>query len=172
VLREDGAVLYWVTLQASPPIVVASNAVAIALDRSDNNSFAVLKADGTVWERDLSGVGVSQVGSLSNIVAISVDDSENLALRADGTVMPWSGMGAYWFVPGQPNAVVPPEATNVIAISAGWLHCMALRSDGTVISWGPRIGTNIFATNAVAIACGNPDLALKATERWLVPLRM
>ena len=87
--------------------------------------------------------------------------ANNLVLRADGTVVNWSG-----------NTQPPPCRSvltngNIVAVAAGGLHQLALRDNSTVIAWGSNTygQTNVpaEATNVVAIAAGaNHSLALRA----------
>jgi alpha-tubulin suppressor-like RCC1 family protein len=64
-------------------------------------STHVLKADGTVWSTGSNYLGVlgipgaglnvpwTQVPGLTDVVALSADDTRVLATRADGTLMSW-----------------------------------------------------------------------------------
>ncbi len=81
----------------------------------------------------------------TNIVAISsgLYGRNNLALRADGTVVPWG-------LNGQIN--VPVGLSNIVAVAAGETS-LALRSDGTVVHWSP-IGLPVNLSNVVAICDG------------------
>jgi hypothetical protein len=89
-------------------------------------------------------------------IAIAAGEVFSLALRADGTVVPW---GANYS--GETN--IPASATNVIAIAAGSAFSLALKADGTAVGWGDGFDAPASATNVVAIAAGNIHLlALKA----------
>jgi len=154
VLRSDGLVA-----QFPGPYLVSqwSNIVAISSYYYDNR--AALATSGVV-ALELPLAGGPPFVSPSNVVAISVGHSHNLALKIDGTVIAW-GNNYY----GQTN--VPPGLSNVIAIAAGDSHSLALRSDGTVIGWGLDASgqTNAPAglSNVVAIAAGGfHSLALKS----------
>jgi len=76
--------------------------------------------------------GQSTVPSgLSNVVAIAVGYFYNLALKADGTVVPWGqyltgGNGAANLM------TVPGDLANVVAVSAGKHHGLALKANGAL----------------------------------------
>ncbi len=94
------------------------------------------------------------------MVAISANCDNNLALKADGTVVGW---GDNMF--GQTN--IPAGLSNVVAMAAGGEFNLALKADRTVVAWGDNnLGeTNIprGLTNVVAIAAGPCfGLALKS----------
>jgi uncharacterized delta-60 repeat protein len=85
------------------------------------------------------------------VVAIAAGGDFSLALRSDGTVVPWGCNDD-----GQLN--LPPDLTNVRAISAGSYHSIALKRDGTVVAWGPNTFGQVEVppglTGVVAVACG------------------
>jgi alpha-tubulin suppressor-like RCC1 family protein len=87
---------------------------------------------------------------LTNVVAISADYRNSLALNADGSVTGWGLV-----------ASVPCGLSNVVAIAAGSYHALALKYDGTVVAWGDGTGdiygqANVPSglSNVVAIAAG------------------
>jgi alpha-tubulin suppressor-like RCC1 family protein len=96
---------------------------------------------------------------LSNITAIAAGRTHSLALRSNGTVAAWGGVGT-------PRGYeVPMTAlSNVVAISAGEASNLALRKDGTVVDW-PDSRIPVPLSNVVAVATGAgsyaPCLALK-----------
>jgi alpha-tubulin suppressor-like RCC1 family protein len=108
-------------------------------------------APGTVvaWGDDSYGQTNVPVG-LTNVVAISADYRNSLALNADGSVTGWGLV-----------ASVPCGLSNVVAIAAGSYHALALKYDGTVVAWGGGTGdiygqANVPSglSNVVAIAAG------------------
>ena len=120
-----------------------------------------LKADGTVWtwgDNNYGNLGIGtkdnyahpipvQVPALTDIIAISVGNGHNMALKSDGTVWTW-GYNYYGQLGDNttsssysPVQVVDPTdasgyLTGVADIAAGWYHSVALKSDGTVWTWG------------------------------------
>ena len=71
---------------------------------------------------------------LKGVTAIAAGEHLGLALRRDGTVAQWGGLG--WNAAGP-----PPGLSNVVAIAAGG-RCrpqrnLALKRDGSVVAWGP-----------------------------------
>lgn len=81
-----------------------------------------------------------KVLNLKNIVAVSAENEQNLALKNDGSVWSW---GANWYGQlgdGSKNhssvAVKVKNLSNVIDISMANSHGIALKSDGTVWTWG------------------------------------
>jgi alpha-tubulin suppressor-like RCC1 family protein len=67
---------------------------------------------------------------LTNVVAISAGLHHKLALKADGHVVAWGGIGM------ESSTNVPPGLSGVVAIAAGDNHNLALKSNGKVIAWG------------------------------------
>ncbi len=78
---------------------------------------------------------------LSNVTAIAVGSSHNLALKGDGTVVGWGNTYG-----GQTS--IPSGLSNVTAIAAGYYHSLALKGDGTVVAWG---STNYGVTSSNTI---------------------
>lgn len=120
------------------------------------------QATGTALE---NGGGVMVAGeALRDVVAISADATDSIAVRSNGTVVVWGAdsSGA--------TIKVPPGLTNAVAASAGWDHCLIVKQDGTVISLGKMRQPPGGLTNVVAVAAGKnygfgalgDDLALKA----------
>ena len=94
--------------------------------------------------------------NLTNVVAISAQWYQSLALKSDGSVVGWGSM----------SAIVPDGVSNCVAIAVGYGHSLALLTNGTVIGWGDdsygQIDVPSGLTNVVAIAAGkNHSLALK-----------
>ena len=94
--------------------------------------------------------------NLTNIVSVSAAAagnyySENLALRADGTVIAWGKNSS-----GQTKTNVPAGVHDVIAVAAGADHFLALKNDGTVFAWRDTTLLSVPAnvTNIAAIAAG------------------
>src|SRR5436305_10755476 len=123
-----------------------------------NHSLAVA-ADGSVWAWGNNGHGeigdgttvnrttpiqVVGLGAGANViqVASSVQTSNSLALKADGTVLAWGyngqgdlGTGDYYdrLTPTVVTGLGP--GSGVVAIAAG-TESLALKADGTVLTWG------------------------------------
>jgi alpha-tubulin suppressor-like RCC1 family protein len=113
--------------------------------------------------------GPGNVGYLTSIVAISSGESQNIALRSDGTVWAWGWNGFGQLGNGTTiDAHTPMQVSglsNIVAISGRAYHCLALKSDGTVWAWGWNIngqlgiGTadqNLHALPAQVIGLTNP----------------
>jgi len=66
---------------------------------------------------------------LNNVAAIAAANDDNLALRADGTVVAW-GRNLLGCLD------VPTGLTDVVAIAIAGSHSLALRADGSVVAWG------------------------------------
>ena len=74
-------------------------------------------------------VGLTVVGSMSDLSEIDAGAFNTLAVKQDGTVVAWGRNDV-----GQ--CVVPSTLTDVVEASAGYYHSVALKSDGTVVCWG------------------------------------
>jgi hypothetical protein len=91
--------------------------------------------------------GCDVPSNLTNVVAISVQDDNSLALKADGTIVGW---GTNDF-----DEIVPPANIGpVTAISTGVYHSVALKQDGSVVTWGWMPATPADVGTATAVAAG------------------
>ena len=120
-----------------------------------------------VIPRDIDSLGVIGWGGqtsipvgLNNVIQISAGDNQNLALKADGTVVALAYNGD-----GQLS--IPVGLNNVIQISAGGYHSLALKADGTVVAWGNnefgQISIPAGLNNVVQITAGYyHSMALKS----------
>jgi alpha-tubulin suppressor-like RCC1 family protein len=160
---------------STDPTGVVTNATAIAVGQSSQNSFGnyfALRTDGQIssWSGSFSPYGETNFSSLSNVIvtAVAAGYSDSLALRADGTVYA-AGFGIY----GQTN--VPSGLSGVVGIACGDYHDLALKYDGTVTGWGQNTygqATNVSyipgygyipVTNVVTVAAGgNNSIGLHA----------
>ncbi len=117
---------------------------------------AFLMTDGTAFARSTveSLPGTYLLPGISNVVAVAAGGNHCLALRADGTVVPFAvdSYSGWWA--GQTN--IPAGLSNVVAIAAGYYHSLALKEDGSLVAWGGAkpwsTNTPPQATNIVAIA--------------------
>ena len=129
----------------------------VAVTRGALHSLA-LQADGTVRAWGLNSFGACDVpASATNVVALGGGSGEggyvpaiNLALRNDGSVVPW-GTGA----------TVPTGLKNVVAVAAGDAHCIVLQAGGQVVAWLDSYNSNYGQatvpgglTNVVAVGGG------------------
>ncbi len=140
---------------------IGSYRVRVSNAEGNATSVAKLSMGGGVvlaWGSNDQGQTNVPVG-LSDVVAIAVGESHNLALKSDGTVVGWGANSS-----GQIN--FPFGLSGVVAIAAGQYHSLALKSDGTVVGWGAnssgQISIPFGLSGVVAIAAGpNDSLALK-----------
>jgi predicted aconitase with swiveling domain len=100
----------------------------------------------------------------TNVIAIAAAPTSDLglpcmALRADGSMVPW---GYY-----SRDTVPPFDATNLVAISLGAIgssvNSLVLRADGTALNWNSKaLAPSVSNQNLVAIAAGGShQLALR-----------
>lgn len=117
------------------------------------------------WGNNAIRVSAMPVGT--GFSRLATGEGHSLAVRPDGTVASWDGMGTY------SPLDVPPDLQNVVGVSAGldyWIeniiYSVAVKSDGTVAMWGvtqdgslaPPAGlTDVFSVSAGRTHC----LALK-----------
>ena len=108
----------------------------LAVSGGGYHSVAI-KADGTPvgWGYDWLGQ-LNVPAPNSGFIAISCGGdgltrssygSENLGLRADGSIAVWGDNGSY---------SIPPPNSGFVAVGAGEWNGMGLRSDGSVSVWG------------------------------------
>lgn len=116
---------------------------------TSGNHTLVLRADGTVWATGLNSSGqlgdgttinrivVTQVPTLSDVVAVAAGGGHSLALLRDGTVWAW-GLNTNSQCGASGTSHQMPTLINVIRIAAGATHSVALTSasGGTVYTWG------------------------------------
>ena len=116
-----------------------------------------IRRDGTVASWNSYGFPSDVPAGLTKVEAIALGKEHRLALRTDGTIVPWGG-NTY----GQTN--VPYDLINAIAVAAGPFWSVALRESGTVVAWGtPAPVVPYGLSNVVAISAGaNHAAALKA----------
>lgn len=134
----------------------------VAASTGREGTALALTEDGEVWswgdyrslgrtanvEETLPGKvrNAANNGTLSGIVAVSIGDTNAVALADDGTVYSWGaypgqadGSSQRQF-PGQVRAVTGAGVlSNVVAVSAGWNWTAALTGDGKVVAWGFNI---------------------------------
>ncbi len=141
-----------------------SNIISISTMAGSETAFA-LRADGTIWSWGLDYNGSTGDGNstpsdvltptevvapsgtsgyLTNVVAISADGIDGLALKADGTVWVWGsndvgqlGNGTYCTtscVNPYPQQIT--ALSNVRSIIGGTSIGTAIKTDGTVYVWG------------------------------------
>jgi len=126
----------------------------------------VLKEDGTVWAFGLNSSGQLGNGSLEEYVAVPVQVSGlmdiravaagsnfSLALRKDGKVLAWgSNSKGQLGLPGIAAANEPveiPTLSSIVAISARRMNAMALDDTGKVWTWGEMEGVSPMGTELV-----------------------
>ena len=105
-----------------------------------------------------NSLGQTNVPTATDVVAISANgECCNLALRANGEIVPWGS-----------TLPVPPTVGSAIAIAAGSQHHLAVRANGSVAAWGidnsaGQLTVPSNVTNATAVAVGEShSLALQA----------
>ena len=115
-----------------------------------------------VWPGDDASIWAPSL-NLTNVVAISGGDGHAMALRADGTIVSWSGPYS-----------AEMGVTNAVQIASGWCHDLAVLADGRVVEWGlvpPNCGSTAPGatsmppglTNIMAAAGGHThSLVLKS----------
>lgn len=134
----------------------------VAASTGSEGTALALTEDGEVWswgdyrslgrtanvEETLPGKvrNAANNGTLSGIVAVSLGDTNAVALADDGTVYSWGGYpgqadsSSHRQFPGQVRAVTGAGVlSNVVAVSAGWNWSAALTGDGKVVAWGFNI---------------------------------
>src|SRR5262245_51303549 len=133
--RSSRVLQSWVVICSAFPIALLS--VEDALAQGEIVSWGQLV---TPWQGELSG-----------LLDVEAGYEHVLALRSNGTLVPWGSNGS-----GQCN--VPPPNTAFVAMEAGAAHSLGLKSDGSIVAWGgnDRGQCNVPAPNSgfVAVAAG------------------
>ena len=176
------------TNNASLPICVASNVVAIAAG-SSNSLF--LKVDGTLWAMGKNRLGQLGDGTTndanlpicvaSNVAAVAAGYNHSLLVKTDGTL--WAmgynvngqlGKGDFTSTNRPINV-----ASNVVAVAAGYNHSLFLKTDGIICAMGansfgqlgngtttitnrPINVSSISSVGNVLLGFGNSSLAIGA----------
>lgn len=126
--NDSGALGIGDLLYAQSPLPVAglSNVVSVAADSSGS---IALKSDGTIWEwGGDQGASPQQVPGLSGrYTAISARGIERFALRTDGVVMAFLGLGN-----GVPT--LEPGLANVVSIAASGVGVIAKTASGHAVT--------------------------------------
>ena len=164
------------TANASLPIQVASNVVAVAAGY-DHSLFVA--ADGALWAMGMNGAGQLGDGTTtdtnlpitvaSNVVAVASGYYHSLFVKADGTLwaMGYNGYGQLGNGMTVDTNRPVQVASNVVAVAAGSGHSLFVKADGTLWAMGDNslgqlgngttISTNLpitVASNVVAVAAG------------------
>lgn len=181
-LRSDGTVWAWgnnirgqlgIGLTWNDPykpvqISGISNVVAIA---AGSFHSVALRNDGTVWawgenNHGQLGDGTTsnysdspvQVIDLSGVMAISVGEEHNIALKSDGTVWAWGGNYNDQLGDGttinRNKPIQISQLNGTKAISAGYAYSLALKNDGTVWFWGSSPAPLSGLADVKAISAG------------------
>jgi alpha-tubulin suppressor-like RCC1 family protein len=152
-LKTDGSVTGWGSNSAGQLDTPADAVDLIAVAAGANHSVA-LRRDGRVvaWGGAIGGFNALPSGGDSGFVAIaSSEASQNLFLRADGSV-------AYWGAPSTLATLPSGVAAGVVAIAINSTNGLALKSDGQLVIWGQSNAISgpvpPEATNLVSIALG------------------
>lgn len=172
-LKSDGCIAGWGISDDSyydyGQTIVPSGNDFVAIAAGKYHSLA-LKSDGSI-----AAWGWNHYGQCSNIpgeaeqsnegwlsdqndfVAITACDNHSLALKADGSIIPWGCNGD-----GQCDV---PQGYDFVAIAAGDCHSLALKADRSLVAWGCNDHGQCDVpqgNNFLAIAAGGyRSLALK-----------
>jgi alpha-tubulin suppressor-like RCC1 family protein len=179
----DGTTIHRATPQPVPGLAPA-RAVAASVDSVNGFSLAVL-ADGKVraWgDNDYGQLGDGtvtarinpvQVGSLTDVAAVSAGWRHALALRRDGTVWAWGANNVGQLGNGTTTASTVPipvlMPAPIVAIAAGGLFSLALTDQGTLLAWGFNIagelgdGTTERRLAPVTVTLPAPAVAIAAS---------
>ncbi len=172
-LKQDGTIIEW---EYDPGwswagetnvLFGMTNVVSIAVSARE---LPVLWADGTLHSARDPELALSP----TNVVAVSGNRGNVLALRDNGTVFSLNGLSFEGYT--EITDTKTSRLSNVVAIAAGGMSFgaltnqpwgLALRDDGTVAGWGAddagQIDLPDNLTNVVAIAAGyGHGMALKA----------
>jgi alpha-tubulin suppressor-like RCC1 family protein len=144
-LKKDGSVVSWrsrgMDFQDSLPkeltnvtAIATGGAADLALTR-DGRVFGwginqKGQATGTSTTNYIASGFVSINGqTLQDVTAIAAGDDSSLALKKDGTVVAWGGVGLFG---GRGAATVPEGLIDVVAIAAGSDYFLAITTNSTV----------------------------------------
>lgn len=146
-----------------------SNAVGAAFSTNVTLVVSPVLRWGANNRDEIQGVSIAIPATATNVVAIAAGHCTFplpcLALRADGAVIGWGGLGA-----------VPSNAVDIVAISSGgpgpskYDNNLALRADGKVVHWYgttvPALPAAVTNGTIVAVAAGGThQLALSDDGR-------
>ncbi len=146
-LTGDGRVVLWGGADAETNMPAGlNNVVAIAGSVPVCNPHSqALRADGTVSTWGWFGEAIPT--SITNVTAMACGPFEDVAIRADGTLVGAGTLG------------MPVGVSNVVGIACGYWHCVALVGDGA-----PFI-TSALVPRAI-VAGQTARLRASATGAW------
>ena len=108
----------------------------------------------------------SSLGGYGEVAALAGGRYHCIALKTDGTVVPWGGG---W---GADTNWIPEGLNNVKAIAAGYDHNLALEANGTVAAWGLdnylQCAIVDGMSNVTAIAAGNYNSVVMQSDGTVV----
>lgn len=136
------------------PSGISGRVKSIDADAGDGH-LAVVLDDGTVraWGTNFAQQTDVPLG-LNGVKAISTGYWGSVALKSNGTVVPWGYADLYYSL-----LEVPAGLTGVKQVEDGTIYRMALRDDGTVVAWGRDEWNNVSGipsglSGVIAISAG------------------
>jgi len=147
-LRDDGSVLQWgeygvgATIYAQVSGLTGVVAVAAGAGAANDGYGLALRKDWAwqLWGETGRPSEPVQVAGLTDVVAITVGDLHNLAVKRDGTVWAWGNNAFGQLGDGTTtDREAPVQVAGLsaaVAVAARGAHSLALLRDGTVWAWG------------------------------------
>lgn len=139
----------------STPVIVSTNVSKIATGNYYKPFTTIIKTDGTLWTAGENGSGqlglgdydnrttFTQIGTDSNWIDVSTNDTLALAIKSDGTLWAWGedvygGFGTSSIYYSE-TPVQIGTGSNWQKIFTGYRCAFAIQSDNTLWAWGNNV---------------------------------